>query len=101
MKTHSATAKLERLAELGARLPYLPTVDEVEILLCFHGKLCFVKNGCKHYIVDSIRGHEKRADGMHFLVKWVGYGSKHNSWEPLSTVKKFECYRQYKSRHLS
>ena len=38
------------------------------------------------YNVERILDHEVRKEGRrsvtYYLVKWEGYGSEHNSWEP-------------------
>ena len=38
--------------------------------------------GEKEYEVEAIIGHKKKGRGLHYLVKWLGYPTSDNSWEP-------------------
>ena len=38
--------------------------------------------GGKEYEVEAIIGHKKKGRGLHYLVKWLGYPTLENSWEP-------------------
>ena len=39
------------------------------------------------YEVESILDTRKRHNKTFYLVKWLGYGHKENTWEPLSNLK--------------
>lgn len=34
------------------------------------------------YEVEAIVGHRKKKDGIHYHIKWKGYSSGENTWEP-------------------
>lgn len=36
----------------------------------------------KYFKVDKILEYRQGEEGLEYLVKWAGYGKKHNSWEP-------------------
>ena len=38
--------------------------------------------GEKEYKVEAIIRHKKKGRGFHYLVKWSGYPTSENSWEP-------------------
>ena len=42
----------------------------------------------ERYIVEAILGHRKKRGKLQFLVKWQGYSSSENTWEPLSSFSK-------------
>ena len=39
-------------------------------------------DGEEEYEVENILAHKMKQRTMHFLVKWKGYPSSENSWEP-------------------
>ena len=56
--------------------------------------------GQPEYEVEAIISHRKSGKGRAFLVKWKGYSSSENTWEPernLSNAK--ELLKRYKERH--
>ncbi len=38
--------------------------------------------GDEYFEVEDIRGWRQGEEGREYLVKWAGYGHKHNTWEP-------------------
>ncbi|VDK51773.1 unnamed protein product [Anisakis simplex] len=72
-------------------------------------------DGGRMFIVEKILayhsyGHLKRrklidegrpqADhDMFFLIRWEGYGSEDDSWEPWETVEKLDVFKKYVRRH--
>ena len=43
--------------------------------------------GDEYYVVESIEGSRRTSSGAkEYLVKWQGYSSKHNSWEPYANL---------------
>ena len=36
---------------------------------------------------------------LHYLVKWEGYGIKHNSWEPADDIHTLECVADFHWKH--
>jgi hypothetical protein len=57
--------------------------------------------GEEEYEVEAILTHRRYRSGRtRYLVKWKGYGSNDNSWEPESNLKNATAVlRQYKKRH--
>jgi hypothetical protein len=66
--------------------------------------------------VEGILGHEARTTGTgkrkktedFFLVRWVGYGLEHNTWEPRTSlgdcaehIKDFENNRYARTRKMN
>lgn len=50
----------------------------------------------KQWAVNQLLNHEMRAGILHFLVRWEGYGSDDDSWEPeknLSCPKLLSAYK--------
>ena len=41
----------------------------------------------EEYKVEAIVEHRKRGNGYHYLMKWKGYETAENTWEPLSNLK--------------
>jgi hypothetical protein len=39
----------------------------------------------KEYVIDKILAHRGSGKGLRFKVRWRGYGSEDDTWEPLST----------------
>jgi hypothetical protein len=58
-----------------------------------------------YYLVDSIinhRGNSKQVSRLSFKVRWTGYSSEHDTWEPYKTLKhneKFHSYLREKNMH--
>ena len=56
-------------------------------------------NGEEEYEVEAIIAHRKRGAGHQYLVKWKGYGSNNNSWEPECNLgNTVEILQEYKAR---
>ena len=36
---------------------------------------------------------------LHYLIKWEGYGTEHNSWEPADNVHALECIADFHWKH--
>jgi hypothetical protein len=45
--------------------------------------------GDEYFNVEEIRGWRWGKEGREYLVKWAGYGNKHNTWEPATHFE--EC----------
>src|ERR1700747_412153 len=58
-------------------------------------------DGDEEYEVETIMGHKFHGKGrkLHYLIKWVGYPTADNTWEPHDQVFAPEKIRQYHSRH--
>ncbi len=57
-------------------------------------------NDEEEYEVEAILSHRKRFGVMRYLVKWKGYSSAENSWEPESHLHNApEILAKYKRRH--
>ena len=50
------------------------------------------------YVVEAIIDHRGPANKREFLVKWRGYSSEENSWEPYSNFDDVSCIRKYHKR---
>jgi len=55
-------------------------------------------------IIDHKQVNKGRKTTVHYLVKWLGYGSEHNTWEPVDNItdvalKAYEAYLP--SKHSS
>ena len=57
-------------------------------------------NGEEEYEVEKILRHETRGRGrkMHFLVKWKGYPTSDNSWEPRENIHAEELIKEFQKR---
>ena len=47
-----------------------------------------VAGGDEGFLVENIVGHRKSRKGIEFLVKWQGYPSSENTWEPRENLLK-------------
>ena len=43
--------------------------------------------GVPEFEVESILNHRRRGRTKQYLVKWLGYGEEHTTWEPESCVR--------------
>ena len=34
------------------------------------------------YLVEQVKNHRHRNGNVQFLIKWLGYSNRHNTWEP-------------------
>jgi hypothetical protein len=54
----------------------------------------------EQYKMDGIINHQSRGRGFQYLVKWKGYSSAHNTWEPEDNLKgSKETLQKYKKQH--
>ncbi len=93
-----ATFNLRLLADISDRLPL---VCEAKLLMDLKPSHSFVHEGFEYFIVRDVCGHKRTANGMKFYVKWDGFGSEYDTWEPLSTVEKLKCFKRYKRVHMT
>ena len=57
-------------------------------------------DGEEEFEVEAIIGHRKRWGNMQFLIKWKGYPTSENSWEPERNLENAdELLRTYKRTH--
>ena len=57
-------------------------------------------DGEEEFEVEAIIGHRKRWGNMQFLIKWKGYPTSENSWEPERNLENAdELLRTYKRIH--
>ena len=49
------------------------------------------KLGKDEYQVEKIVGMRREADEVQYLIKWKGWGAKHNTWEPLSHLQNLQA----------
>jgi hypothetical protein len=51
------------------------------------------------YEVEKVIGERKKRGGVHYLVKWKGYETEHNTWEPKQNLKNAqEAIKDYLKR---
>jgi len=56
--------------------------------------------GDKYFEIEDIRGWRQGEEGREYLVKWKGYGHKHNTWEPAAHLEKCpEILQQFHQRN--
>ena len=53
----------------------------------------------KEFIVEEILDSRVINQKLHYLIKWEGYGIKHNSWEPADNVHAPEHIMDFHWRH--
>lgn len=51
------------------------------------------------YDIDELLGHRTKYRKRQFLVKWKGFESRHNSWEPEANLKCPELLNEYLQSH--
>jgi hypothetical protein len=55
------------------------------------------------FIIDTLLDHRLKSRGKtlirEYLVKWAGFDSAHNSWEPEAAVKHTDFYVNYWKQH--
>jgi hypothetical protein len=55
------------------------------------------------FIIDTILDHRVRGTNKQlerqYLIKWTGFDSSHNSWEPEQAVKLTDFYADYWRQH--
>lgn len=56
------------------------------------------RTGPGSYEVENVVDYSIIRGTLHFNVKWVGYSSKENTWEPFSNVKDCEPFERYFER---
>ncbi|KAF8232655.1 hypothetical protein L208DRAFT_1561297 [Tricholoma matsutake] len=62
-------------------------------------KLLVTPDGSEEYFIDKILGRW-RGWGHQFLVRWSGYGPKHDLWLPRSKVLETEALALYKAQNV-
>jgi hypothetical protein len=73
-------------------------IGEMVMLSTTNRRHEYKKKGEKQYLIDEIIDSHKHSRGYQFLVRWVGYGHKHNLWIASSELNKCEALDQwYKS----
>uniref|UniRef100_A0A182VIY0 protein-synthesizing GTPase n=1 Tax=Anopheles merus TaxID=30066 RepID=A0A182VIY0_ANOME len=55
----------------------------------------------KEYTVENIEDIQLVGNSPFFLVKWLGYNSKHNTWEPLNNVNSCAMLDSFLSAQMS
>ena len=57
--------------------------------------------GEPEYEVEAILSHRRRGKGYWYLIKWKGYSTGNNTWEPEQHLKPHAAalLKQYKDRH--
>ncbi|KAJ3576605.1 hypothetical protein NP233_g306 [Leucocoprinus birnbaumii] len=54
----------------------------------------------EHYEVEAIVKHKRIRNKLHFLIKWKGYPSSENTWEPETNIDGVaKMLKTYKKRH--
>ncbi len=55
----------------------------------------------KKFIIESLEKRQKRKGKIHFWVKWLGYPSSQNTWEPRTELMKSvpDMVKQYEKKH--
>ena len=48
------------------------------------------------FLIDRILRSRERRGRSEFLVRWLGYGSDYDSWEPEAGLKKTDALREFK-----
>ena len=56
-------------------------------------------DGEKEFIVEEILDSRVIDQKLCYLIKWEGYGIKHNSWEPADDIHAPECIMDFHRRH--
>ena len=52
------------------------------------------------YEVEAILAHQRRGNSLRYLVKWKGYSTAENSWEPGRNLENAQqILNAYKTRH--
>lgn len=52
-------------------------------------------NGETEYLVEAIIGERRRAGKLEFKVRWKGFTSEEDTWEPLRNIQDLEAYDHY------
>jgi RNase H-like domain found in reverse transcriptase/Integrase zinc binding domain/Reverse transcriptase (RNA-dependent DNA polymerase)/Chromo (CHRromatin Organisation MOdifier) domain len=68
--------------------PYLLDPDSERFNLPNEGMLSAGGNNEKAYLIEDVVSHRKEKGIISYLVKWLGYPTSENSWEPLSEIKR-------------
>jgi hypothetical protein len=51
--------------------------------------------GEEEFKVHSLASHRNAGRSYQYLVRWLGYGPEHNTWEPQSTLEDTEAFERY------
>ena len=59
-------------------------------------------DGEEEYKIEKILDAQQRGQGckLHYLIKWKGYPTSDNSWEPASNVHAKDLIRDFQKRSL-
>ena len=60
-----------------------------------------IVNREKEFIMEKILDSQIINWKLCYLIKWEGYGIKHNSWEPADDVHAPECIVEFHQNHTS
>ena len=50
--------------------------------------------GEKEYKIERILDHRQISEKTQYLVKWKGYNTTENTWEPIQNLNRYEKLRQ-------
>ena len=54
-------------------------------------------NGAQEYKVKTLLAHRRQGQQRQYLVKWKGYDTSHNTWEPTrNLINAGEALEEYK-----
>ena len=57
-------------------------------------------NNQEEYEIDTILAHKQKGKQRLYLIKWKGYGSNENTWEPEENLENSnETLKEYKRQH--
>ena len=55
----------------------------------------------QEYVVDKIVAHREEGDGtFSYLVKWYGYSTDQNTWEPITNLRRSMIERYCRKRRI-
>jgi Chromo (CHRromatin Organisation MOdifier) domain len=52
-------------------------------------------DGEEEFTVHSLANHREANGSFEYLVRWLGYGPEHNTWEPQSNLEDTEAFERY------
>jgi hypothetical protein len=52
-------------------------------------------DGEEEFIIDHIVDHRAKGRTHEYLVRWLGYGPEHNTWEPQKALSDTEAFERY------
>ncbi|GAV00822.1 hypothetical protein RvY_11617 [Ramazzottius varieornatus] len=93
MARHSSRTP-SRSAQSSERSSKKPKIKKEEVAV-------EVIDGKKYFYVEKILGKRKGKTEDEFLVKWMNYDEKNNSWEPRSNVNAPQLLREYEEKEAA